>query len=153
MLQLLYKPLRSPSYSSRSELDYLQCHGNLDEPLNDLSLLEESAVLLLDLGVQIAAVAVEHDDVQVAVSLEGLLVRDYIRVPQVFEELSFLLGRFLVALWTFAKVDALQYKLNQTQKSIRVDKHFNGLGFVESWIWVWAQTQTLILYNLLSTNV
>jgi hypothetical protein len=63
----------------------------LHKPLDDLRLFDELAILLLDLGVEIAAFAEQHDDVEVAVGVEGLLVGDDVRVFECLEELSLLL--------------------------------------------------------------
>jgi hypothetical protein len=70
----------------------------LNEPLDYLRLLDKLAILLLDLGVQVAALAEQHDNVKVAIGLERLLVRDNIRVLKRFEQLGFLLRRELVSL-------------------------------------------------------
>lgn len=43
---------------------YLQGHGDLDEPLHHLTLGQKLPLLLLELPVQVASFAEAHDDVE-----------------------------------------------------------------------------------------
>lgn len=96
-------------------LGYLKSHGDLHKPLDDLCLVDgttESGVLFY-FRVQIAAVAVEHDNVKIAVDLERLFVRDYVGVFELLEQLGFLLRRLLVAVRRFTQVDFFQHILDK----------------------------------------
>ena len=70
----------------------------MNEPFDNLRLFDEFAVLFLYFRVQVTALAEQHDYVKVAIDLEGLLVRDNVRMFEGLEELGFLLSGELVSL-------------------------------------------------------
>lgn len=86
-----------------------QC--DLREPIEYLSLSEILALFLhlLDAGVHVAQLAIDHDDAEVALLIgEGILVGDDVDVPQFLQDLQLVLDVLALLVIDLEDLDALE---------------------------------------------
>jgi hypothetical protein len=107
-------------------VEIIDCKSDLGYPIEDLGLIKVLALLLhlLDAGMHVSELTVDHDDAEVALLVgEGVFIGDDIDVPELLEDLELILDVFPLLIIHFEYLDAFKRIVIALVGDVLAQKH------------------------------